>query len=178
MEEEIIQLMDLYEKLFISRAYAITGSSEDAQDVVQDVFIKYIKLRKKGTLVDNPKSWFYTAIRNQSIDLIRKRTRKLKLENETNDHELIKERFSSKSQDGLTELINLERVASTKIALGILNERELHIAQLRFTEDKSYKEIADVMKLTSSNIGFILHKIIKKLRQAVEQEGALSNDSM
>lgn len=178
MEQEIRELMDSYEKLFISRAYALTGSSEDAQDVVQDVFIKYIKLRQNGTEVQNPKNWFYTAIRNRSIDLIRKRNRKLKLENETNNHSLIEEYFISKSQNGFTELIRSEKYNLTEAALGTLNARELAIAKLRFTENKSYKEIADFMELTSSNIGFIIHTIIKKLRQAVEQEGQLSNDSM
>jgi len=178
MEQEIRQLIDAYEKLFISRAFALTNSTEDAQDVVQDVFIKYIKLRKKGTEVQNAKNWFYTAIRNQSIDLIRKRTRKLKLDNESNNHELIKDHFISKTQDGLSQLIASEKYTLSENALGTLEPRELTIANLRFKENRSYKEIADYMELTTSNIGFIIHHIIKKLRLAVEQEGSYNDENL
>jgi RNA polymerase sigma-70 factor (ECF subfamily) len=178
MEQEITQLMTNYERLFVSRAYALTGSSEDAQDVVQDVFIKYIKLHKKGGQVENPKNWFYMAIRNQSVDLIRKRSRKLKLENENHNHHLIKDYFLSKTVNGFDNLLHEERQILSDKALDILSNRELAIAELRFTQDQSYKEIAEAMNLSTSNIGFILHQIIKKLRQAVEQEGLLRNDTM
>ena len=46
-----------------------------------------------------------------------------------------------------------------------LPEREQRIVTLKVVDGKSYKEIAEIMGLTTSNVGFILHTTMKKLGQ-------------
>ena len=54
-----------------------------------------------------------------------------------------------------------------------LNEREREIVILKMEHDKSYKEIAEIMNLTVSNVGFILHGALKKLRNAYREKELL-----
>jgi RNA polymerase sigma-70 factor (ECF subfamily) len=46
------------------------------------------------------------------------------------------------------------------------NQRE--VIRLKFQNDLSYKEIADVTQLSVTNVGFLLHTGLKKLRALVE----------
>ena len=49
-------------------------------------------------------------------------------------------------------------------AIACLPPRQQEIVRLKFQHGMSYKQIADVMKLTPTNVGFILHTAIKTLR--------------
>ena len=49
-----------------------------------------------------------------------------------------------------------------------LPEREQRIIVLKVMEGKSYKEIAEIMDLTSTNVGFILHTAMKKLAKQLK----------
>ena len=48
-----------------------------------------------------------------------------------------------------------------------LSERDREIVSLKFAGGLSYKEIADVTKLSVSHVGVILHEALKKVREGV-----------
>jgi RNA polymerase sigma-70 factor (ECF subfamily) len=48
------------------------------------------------------------------------------------------------------------------------NQRE--VIRLKFQNDLSYQEIADITQLSVTNVGFILHTGLKKLREIVRSE--------
>jgi RNA polymerase sigma-70 factor (ECF subfamily) len=52
----------------------VTGSAEDAEDVLQTVFLRLLR-RLPPDLQKNPKAYLYRAAVNQSLDLIRRRRR-------------------------------------------------------------------------------------------------------
>src|ERR1043165_9642720 len=56
-------------------AYAITGSCEDADDVLQTVFLKLIRREYPPDLKTNPKAYLHRAAVNMSLDVIRNRRR-------------------------------------------------------------------------------------------------------
>ncbi len=60
------------------------------------------------------------------------------------------------AQEGKRELL---------LALDKLSEREQHIIQLKFWGDMSNKEIAEVMDMTPSHVGVILHRAMGQLRK-------------
>jgi RNA polymerase sigma-70 factor (ECF subfamily) len=49
--------------------------------------------------------------------------------------------------------------------LARLPERQRELLKLKFEADLTYKEMADVMKMSISNIGVQLHETIKTLRK-------------
>jgi len=49
------------------------------------------------------------------------------------------------------------------------NQRE--VVRLKFQNDLSYKEIAEVTGLTVTNVGFLLHTALKALRNRMKLEG-------
>lgn len=72
------ELSELYQELaggLIRFAASYAGSSESAQDAVQDAFMRYFEVRQRGGKPKQPKAWLTRVVRNQLIDVSRKERR-------------------------------------------------------------------------------------------------------
>lgn len=73
------------DQLFISNrknamkfAMRLTGNREEAEDLIQDAFLKVSKALESREIPENPQAWMYTAIRNSYIDRIRRAKRRVR----------------------------------------------------------------------------------------------------
>ena len=135
---------------------------ETARDVVQDTFLQLCR-NPNEELKPRLAQWLFTVCRNRAIDVCRKERRmKLAPENQLDDH------LSQQSDVSTHPGLQLEK---TEAADGLTNQieklpdRQQEVLRLKFHAGLSYKEIAEVTGLTSTNVGFILHTAISKLRQ-------------
>ena len=55
------------------------------------------------------------------------------------------------------------------------NQRE--VVRLKFLNDLSYKEIAEVTSLSVANIGYLLHMALKFIRKQIRGQGELMPES-
>lgn len=60
------ELYKKYRKLLFTLAYQLTGSVEDAEDAVQDVFIKYFSLNSEA--IEEPKAYLCKMVTNRCLD--------------------------------------------------------------------------------------------------------------
>jgi RNA polymerase sigma-70 factor, ECF subfamily len=70
---------DLFRKycdLVHATAYGVTGSYEDAEDIVQIIFLRLLRREVPPDLAKNPKAYLYRAAVNQSLTIIRTRRRR------------------------------------------------------------------------------------------------------
>src|SRR5881392_921238 len=77
LAQEFEELFRDHYQLVYRTAYGITGRTEDAEDVLQTVFLKFLR---RGTLPDlkkNPKGYLYRAAVNLSLDTIRSQRREI-----------------------------------------------------------------------------------------------------
>ena len=58
-----------------STAYTVTGSRQDAEDVVQSIFLRLIRRDIPPALRQSPKAYLYRAAINESLNIIRFRKR-------------------------------------------------------------------------------------------------------
>ena len=84
------ELYNQYRALLFTLAYQLTGSAADAEDAVQDVFIKVWKNidkydSSKGTLF----TWMLQITRNTCIDHLRTKEHKIKFQSEINLQETL-----------------------------------------------------------------------------------------
>ena len=162
LKEEFHAVVRQHEAPLIRYAVSILHNEHDAQDIVQDGFIRFLKecdLDKDGGGIDNVRAWLYRVVHNLAVNHLRKRQ--------------LPEKFVQQEQaEDMTDDASPDKHLSVKeecetagIMLSTLKEREQQILILKIVEDKSYKEIASLMNLTISNIGFILHNALGKLRK-------------
>jgi len=141
-------------------AYGVTGSREDAQDILQTVFIKLLRRDRPEEFCENPKAYLYRAAVNLSLDSMKARRRR-RLVDEADLADLPSPETDSREEDH-------RRVYEAVAALPPKN-REMVI--LRYVHEYSDAQIAGMLGKSRAAVAvslfrsrLLLRKILKKPR--------------
>jgi RNA polymerase sigma-70 factor (ECF subfamily) len=159
-----------YEKLekpLLIYAYQIVHDREEAEDLVQEVFLRFSEQDDK---IQNPRAWLYKTLRNLCITFLRK-TNRIKRIPEVEQMDFLHRINNSEENNLLSNLERNEAIDRVKHSISLMPEDSLKIIQLKFTQHKTYQEIADETGLSTSNVGYKLHHIIKGLSHELKEEG-------
>ena len=162
---ELVQLaLKEFEGPLIGYAASILRDVERARDVVQDTFVKLYQ-QEPGKIAEPAlKSWLYTVCRNRSFDVLRKEKRMTVVENE-------KMETIEVDGDDPAEIAEREETHSEVMRfLDRLPPNQKEVIRLKFQGDMSYKEISEVTSLSVSNVGFLIHSGLKRLRQLLSHQ--------
>lgn len=143
----------------------LAGDWERARDVVQDTFIK-LHRQDPELISGRLKSWLYTVCRNRAIDVLRKENPMM-----TSAGEAF-EKLDAAEPTPSDAMERKERFEEVIRFLERLPENQREVIRLKFQGDLSYKEIAEVTGLSVSNVGFLIHTGIKRLRTLMGVEVA------
>jgi RNA polymerase sigma factor (sigma-70 family) len=145
-------------------AYVATllRDSELAEDVTAIAFERaYRKRRSFVPRRGSPRAWLFGIARNAALDELRRRKRSMPLVEEiaASDELAIDERAE----------LELRRVALRK-ALARLTPRERDLVALKFHGGLTNVELAHILQTSETNAGTMLHRTIKKLREACDEK--------
>lgn len=157
---------EIYDKFFhrIYKFYSYrTNDAEDAKDLTSELFQRVFKYINT---FDPDKAkieiWIFTIARNTLKDYyIAKNKRKIISIDKFVD-------FFSSEKYVDDDLEKEEESAYLRKAISKLPERERLIIGYKFGAELSNTDIGELMNLTSSNVGVILHRSINKLRKEME----------
>jgi RNA polymerase sigma-70 factor (ECF subfamily) len=154
--EQIITLaIERFEKPLISYAKQITGDLDSARDAVQETFLR-LSRQDLEKLEPRLAPWLYFVCRKCAMDYRRKIVR-FSLE-APDENQAIEENCPAKKLLAAEDALRLRGLVSQ------LSERQRELLKLKFEADLSYKEMAEVMKMSISNVGVQLHGAIQALR--------------
>ena len=145
-------------------AYRMTGSAQDAEDVLQTVFLRLLRRQDELDLSPSPMSYLHRAAVNASLDLIRARTRSRSVGLDELDQPLATGEPSA-DPDRLQE--DREMRGVLRRALTQLTPKSAGIFSLRFLEDLSNREIAKVLGMTQTAVGVALHRARNQVRKEI-----------
>ena len=123
-------------------ALRITLSSQEAEDVVQDVIIKLWNMRDRLDDVDNLGAFAMRMTRNLALDRRRMRA------NHTESLDVAMERPQAED----TRSDAQEQVETIRTMMQLLPEKQRSAMQLRDFEGYSYKEIAEMLAMTEDQV--------------------------
>ena len=174
---DLIALLDRYERTLVRYACSMMGDLDSARDVVQETFIKLARGEMRdagsrgrngsnGTEVSEPhwEAWLFTVTRNGALDHIRKHSRIIPM--------TLPDDRPCTAPDPSAVIEQRENADSIFELLEALSPNQREVIRLKFQNDLSYREIADVTKLSVTNIGFLLHTGLKKLRALLREQPA------
>lgn len=156
--EWVLAAVRRYEGPLLMYVGRLLGNSEQARDVVQDAFLRLCR-QTRGEVEDKLAAWLFTVCRNRVRDLQRKDVRMSAATQVDLDGR------PSAAPDPADAAELSETKGNMLASLARLPEREQEVLRLKFQNDFSYKEIADVTGLSVGNVGFLIHNGIRRLRQ-------------
>ncbi|MGP4081096.1 RNA polymerase sigma-70 factor [Pseudalkalibacillus sp. R45] len=157
---EIEQLYQDYKPLLFSLAYRMLGSVMDAEDIVQDTFIKFEKLPNRGSIT-NVKSYLCKMTTNRCIDQLRSSVHQKETYVGPWLPEPIVEDYVA---DPAGSYFMKESISTAyMLLLEQLSEVERAVFLLREVFQYEYDEIADIVDKSSTNCRQIFHRAKKSL---------------
>ena len=154
--EDVVKLFDLYADDLYRFAVSFVKSKHDAEDVVQDVFLK---LLSKPLLFDRrfEKTYLLTMTANKCKDLLKSKSRTASVDLESNEWQLeYNDRFTDEDRAVFEELMNLPEEYRIPI-------------HLFYYEGFTYKEISKIIKLSESAVAMRIMRGKEKLRIRLEE---------
>ncbi len=147
------KLYDVYADYSLRTAYGITGNQADAADIVQEVFIKLYRNIHLFDMKRPFKPWFYQLLVNEARRYIGKKAKQaISVESE----ELL-----DYLHTGTEDEVDFEDLEN---ALDKLEENHRTVLILKYLNDFTEKEIAEILELNLNTVKSRLYKARRKLK--------------
>jgi RNA polymerase sigma factor (sigma-70 family) len=138
-------------------ATRLLGDADRARDVVQDTFVR-LMAQDPGVINGHTVEWLYTVCRHRALDILRKENRMKRFE----DGQV--ERLSAEDHHPGRELERAETNSTILELIDRLPPNQQEVVRLKFQNGFSYKEISRITELSVSNVGFLIHTAVRRLR--------------
>ncbi|HFA48610.1 MAG TPA: RNA polymerase sigma factor [Bacteroidetes bacterium] len=139
----------------------ILNDVAEAEDVVQEVFIKLWNRRDQMDQINNTEAWCMRVTRNLSIDKMRSKHRRL---------EPMKEGFDLKDQSPTP----FQKTAGSDVFSKIKNlmlqlpDKQRMVMQLRDIEGLTYQEVADALEISLDQVKVNIYRARLSMRKKLE----------
>ena len=169
-------LVDRYTPLVFRIAFGITGTREEAEDVVQETFLSVFKNLHSFTPSRAAfKTWILTIARNNSINkfkYLKRRAAKLfsEFSGEEPESALSDHPGSFGQADAESLLASKQEFQQVEKAFRKLPERQRTALMLKAWEGLSYAEISDVMNTSASAVESLIFRARKQLMGLLEDQ--------
>ncbi len=140
--QQFNRIIECYQKPLYHYIYCIVNCTQDAEDIVQDTFLMALSKINQYKSDTKFSAWMYRIARNISYNYIKKRKRIL-LFDCSDITTMIEDRNPS-------FVIENDLQQRMKEVFQRMTFQEKHILVLRIYEEKSYEEIAYIMKISQS----------------------------
>lgn len=154
-------LLEKYQTYAFSIAIGIVRNEENAEEVVQDAFIRVFKHIAKFNKSGKFSTWLYRIVYNTSLTSLRgKRRIDIRSLNEPVNYELdIPDNYSN----GFDDLVKKDRIVLVNRAIASLTECENLVVTLYYTNECSIIEIAQITGWNTSTIKTRLYRARQNL---------------
>lgn len=149
------RLVDEYKHMVYSLCMKMAQNQEDAEEIAQDSFVKAYKGLRKFKGKSKFSTWLYQLTYFTAINHLRKK--KLTIEDQFH---LMENEMDESTQQPL-ELADKKRFIHA--SLKHLNTKERALINLFYLEELDLSEVAEIMKMSMSNVKVSVHRARKKL---------------
>ena len=163
-------LVEQHSRAIFRLAFRMTGNEQDAEDVVQETFLRAYKQLDRYEARSSFSTWLFRIASNYSLDLIRMRKR----------HEEKRERGSKAEERDILQTISVNAPGPDRIAhsnqvqarvneaLNELSDQERTAFVLRHFEGLSIDEIGETLGTGTNATKHSIFRAVQKLRRSLE----------
>jgi RNA polymerase sigma-70 factor, ECF subfamily len=163
------RLVERHSRAVFQLAFRMTGSEPDADDIVQDTFLKAYRELRRFESRSSFRTWLHRIAVNCSYDLLRRRPRQqaeaLDAHDEDGAPALVVEADATSRPDRLAFSSEVQRRVQS--ALDDLTPAERSAFVLRHMEGRSIEEIGSMLGLQVSATKHSIFRAVQKMRRAL-----------
>lgn len=161
--EALGALYDLYIDGLFSYGMQYSADKTQVMDNIHDVFLNLYKYRKNLANTDQVKYYLFRSLKNQIISASKVEfvTQTFVLNEDLNNH-------TNSIEDEIIETeFNNERTYKLSKAINLLSKKQQKGLFLRFTEERDYEEVAQIMNVSVQTSRTLIYRAIKTLRKSM-----------
>jgi RNA polymerase sigma-70 factor (ECF subfamily) len=155
-------LMKKYQERLYWHIRGMVSDHDDADDVLQNTFIKVFKnihrFKKKSSLF----TWMYRIATNEAITFLKKEKRRMSTSIDQEGAALAETLRADVFFDGNDAVLIL------RLALNTLPDKQKQVFQMRYYDELSYQEISDILLTSVGALKASYHHAVKKIEQFIK----------
>lgn len=144
-------------------SFSIVRSEEEAEDIVSELFVLIIQRKEQLCQLESPLYYFYTTIRNMSLNLLKKQKRRAGLSMDEWQVQLNSIYFRP---DLL--MITEEMVLKIKMTVNSLPNRCRLIFKLIKEDGLKYKEVAELLNISIKTVEAQMAIAMRRMAQSMQ----------
>jgi RNA polymerase sigma-70 factor (ECF subfamily) len=162
------EIVERYKKKIYYIAFDIVGDFHEAEDISQEVFIKMYRALNRFRKDAKMSSWLYQIAVNTSIDSLRRKKAKPRINVEDIEQVGVKEqalRSVNPEADPERRAVATLMQDHIDLALDKITPQERAVFVMRHYNEFKIREIAEVLEVSSGTVKSLLFRALKKLRK-------------
>jgi RNA polymerase sigma factor (sigma-70 family) len=164
-----------YYPLVYQLAYRCTGRRDEAEDIAQEVFLRYYRMPPHAASEGEQRAWLCRVATNLSLNALRTRQRRTLHEEQAGEakrQELSGDEAHSSPEQ---QVLAAEQAAITRAVLAELPVRQQTYLLLR-SVGLSYAEIAQATGVAPASVGALLARAEREFRRRYHERATASNE--
>lgn len=160
-------LVERYERRLLSYIKSILYvNNEDAEDILQEVFIKAYRNLNSYNSKYKFSNWIYRIAHNESISFLRKNKNLMKNIPNSAENNI----FDTLPSDIDLEKDILKESERERVTLLLkkLDSKSRDVLYLKYIEEKDYNEISEILHISSGTVGSLISRAKIKLKKLIE----------
>lgn len=155
MRQSVQELVALYQNSLFATAFNVCKNAQDAEDVVQDTFVRYYTLKKEFDSEQHIRAWLVRVAINKAKNVNHTFWKRNKI-----------------SIEDYMETLTFETTEASDLFEAVMKLPENYriVTHLFYYEDYNIREIAEILKLSESNVKTRLARARKLLKEALKEE--------
>lgn len=147
------EILELYSDMVYRLAFARTQNKQDAEDITQEVFLKYIRSKPEFCDEEHRKAWFLKVTVNTAKSLLTSAWR----------------RHYAQLEDMSEGSCYIEEKTEVFYAVQRLPEKYRIVIQLYYYEEMSIKQISEILSKKESTVKSLLKRGRERIRNIMEE---------
>lgn len=174
---DIDTLYDRYSRRLFHTALRIVGDVMEAEEVMQDTFLKFLRIRQRPQTVPQTEAWLTKTCVRGAIDRLRRRRKRASFLSELSESGRLSAEDESRSESGWSDLLNDSAgeaavwIARIKAGMNELSDGCRLILSLCLFEGYDYAEIAEITGLKVSSVRSQYVRGKAKLLEKLQHDG-------
>lgn len=163
------ELFGRYQKKLFAYVFHLVGNKDEAEDILQGVFLKTFKNLEYFDTSRKFSSWIYRIAHNEAVNFLKRKSKRYTVSWDEVATSSDKLRISSSDELLEDKYAQLETVKDVKEAMEKLPEKYRRVLRLRYFKEFSYEDIGKLLGKPVNTVGTLINRAKKKLLKVLQE---------